>query len=321
MKTRFGPTRLVVIRSGKYDYGEIDLTEPVHLVGPNNVGKTSLIALLQLLYVDSQTHMTFSRPLDESKRYYFPDTDSYVLFEVLTPTGFQVVGAHGLGKVKRNDFVRFAYQGRFDVADYLDEQRRVREAAEVKLRLTKHDYIELQPRHLRAALTGIGDNRGVHLGLVPLDQRDQYERFRAVFQHLLRLAQIRQAELKGLLLEIYRNEFRQHSVDLGREVAEQLQIIRTNQDKIRSLKTLQPEVERLLKAVQERDAARGPLTGLWGHLSLAAAGKKQELAWQLTTLEEREKKLGSEVIGAEDEYARSRDEKSPPAQAIRPAGR
>jgi len=310
MKTRFGPTRLVVIRSGKYDYGEIDLTEPVHLVGPNNVGKTSLIALLQLLYVDSQTHMTFSRPLDESKRYYFPDTDSYVLFEVLTPTGFQVVGAHGLGKVKRNDFVRFAYQGRFDVADYLDEERRVREAADVKLRLSEHDYIELQPRHLRAALTGIGDNRGVHLGLVPLDQRDQYERFRAVFQHLLRLAQIRQAELKGLLLEIYRNEFRQHSVDLGREVAEQLHIIRTNQDKIRRLKTLQPEVERLLKAVQERDAARGPLPGLWGHLSLAAAEKKQELARQLAALEEREQLLGGEVARAEDEYARCRDEKS-----------
>jgi len=278
MSTHIGPVRLIVIRSGKYDFGEIDLTAPVHMVGPNNVGKTSLIALLQLLYVDSQNHMSFSRPLDESKRYYFPGTDSYVLFEVLTPTGFQVVGAHGLGKVRRNDFERFAYQGRFDPDDFLDRDRRVRGDQEVRSRLAPRGYVVLEPKHLRAALTGLGDAKGVHLGLVPLRHRDQYGRFRALFQHLLRLAQIRQAELKSLLLEIYRGSFRQQTIDLGREVKDQLQIIRQSQQDVRELKALQPDVERLLKAVTARDQARAPLGTLWQQLGSAASEREQELS-------------------------------------------
>lgn len=294
MNTVIGPTRLVVIRSGKYDYGEIDLTAPVHLVGPNNVGKTSLIALLQLLYVDNQNQMSFSRPLDESKRYYFPDTSSYVLFEVLTPTGFWVLGAHGLGKVKRNDFERFAYQGRFDADDFLDQERRVREVDEVRRRLAPRGFTTLEPKHLQAALTGIGDGKGVHLGLVPLRDRNQYDRFRALFQHLLRLAQIRQAELKALLLEIYKGQFRQPSIELGREVAEQLRIIRKSQGEVRDLKALQPTVKRLLEAAAARDAARAPLPALWRQLGTAAADEERVLTDALSTLDRERSDLSAQ---------------------------
>jgi hypothetical protein len=283
--TRIGPTRLVVIRCGKYDYGEIDLTAPVHLVGPNNVGKTSLIALLQLLYVDDQRHMAFSRPLDESKRYYFPDTGSWVLFETLTPTGFQVVGAHGLGKVRRNDFERFVYQGRFDAQDFLDPDRRVRDHDDVRARLAPRGYALLEPRHLQAALTGLGESRGVHLGLVPLRDRDQYRRFRTLFQHLLRLAQIRQTELKALLLEIYRGRFRQPEIELGKEVAEQLRIVRKNQEEVRRLRDLQPTVEHLLAAVSARDQARAPLPALWRTLGQAATDREASLAANLQALD------------------------------------
>ncbi len=47
-----GPIRLVLLHSGKYDYAEVEIDVPLHLVGPNNVGKTSLIAALQFLYID-----------------------------------------------------------------------------------------------------------------------------------------------------------------------------------------------------------------------------------------------------------------------------
>src|SRR5450631_1949773 len=116
-----GPTRLIFLNSGKYDYGEVELVRPLHLVGPNNVGKTSLIAALQFLYIDHQRYMHFSRDMDDTRRYYFPDPNSYILFECLTPTGYQVVGVQGLGPLKRYDFRRFSYQGKFDIADFLDE--------------------------------------------------------------------------------------------------------------------------------------------------------------------------------------------------------
>ncbi len=292
MTTHAGPTRLIVIRSGKYDYGEIDLTAPVHLVGPNNVGKTSLIALLQLLYVDDQRHMAFSRPLEESRRYYFPDTASYVLFELLTPTGYQVVGAHGLGPVKRHDFERFAYQGTFEAEDFLDADRRVRENADVRLRLAGRGYVELQPKHLRAALTGLGHAREVNLGLVPLRRRDHYPRFRTVFQSLLRLAQIRQDELKTLLLDLYRGDFRQLEIVLAQDMAENLRIIRKGQAEVQQLRELSGQVDQLRELVAARDAARRPLPGMWDHLGRAAAALGEQLATRAAAIAAEQERLG-----------------------------
>ena len=194
-----GPSRMVLLRAGKYDYGEVELINPLHLVGPNNIGKTSLIAVLQFLYIDDQRNMHFSREMAETRKYYFPDQNSYLLFECLTPGGYHVVGVQGLGPIRSYEFQRFAYQGQYDPDDYLDEERRIRPREEVQHRLAVKDFRLLEPRQLRAALTGIGDNRGVNLGLVPIRQRDHYERFRAVFGNLLRLAHLRQDELKQFL--------------------------------------------------------------------------------------------------------------------------
>jgi len=52
MSAGVGPRRLILIRSAGYDYAELELDEAVHLVAPNNAGKTSLIAALQFLYID-----------------------------------------------------------------------------------------------------------------------------------------------------------------------------------------------------------------------------------------------------------------------------
>ena len=126
MSLRCGPSKIVALHCGKFSFAEIELDSPVHLIGPNNVGKTSLIALLQFLYLDDQRHMHFSREMAETRRYYFPEKYSYALFECLTPTGFQVLGVRGLGPVRQYEFERFVYNGRLELADYLDETRRPR---------------------------------------------------------------------------------------------------------------------------------------------------------------------------------------------------
>ncbi len=294
MSSHIGPTRLIAIRSGKYDYGEIDLTEPVHLVGPNNVGKTSLIALLQLLYVDSQNHMSFSRPMDESKRYYFPDTSSYVLFEVLTPTGYQVLGVHGLGKIKRNDFERFSYQGKFDRADFLDENRMVRENKEIRARLVDRQYTSLEPKHLRAALTGLGNNKGVNLGLVPLRHRDHYPRFRTVFQYLLKLSQLRQKELKNLLLDLYRGDFRQLEIVLAKDMSENLHIIRKGQAEISKLTELRPGVVKLVEYASTRGKIRRTMPSIWSDLGRASTLLSIKLSTEAKTLAKEQQEAGRE---------------------------
>lgn len=89
----YGPRRLILINAATFSYAEVDLTQPLHLVGPNNIGKTTLVNVLQVLYIDRASHMVFpGYRWAETKRHYFPGRRSYVLFECHTPTGRQVVG-------------------------------------------------------------------------------------------------------------------------------------------------------------------------------------------------------------------------------------
>ena len=303
--TIVGPTKLVLLKAGKYEYAEVELIRPLHLLGPNNVGKTSLIATLQFLYIDDQRQMHFSREMDETRRYYFPDRHSYILFECLTPTGYQVVGVQGLGPLKQYGFQRFTYRGNFDPADYIDEERIPRSEEALRSRLADRDYRLLEPRHLQAALTGIGDGRGVHLGLVPIRNRDQYGRFRRVFCNLLRLAHLSQEELKRFLFDIYYTEFQQRVIDLEQGgYASQYDKVRKGAKELQDLQSIAEDARRLLRLAGERDGLRRDLPGLWRSLTEAYAGAESAARRQRAEGEERQM-----ILAAEDaETARRRHE-------------
>jgi len=273
-----GPTRLIILNSGKYDYGEVELVRPLHLVGPNNVGKTSLIAALQFLYIDDQRYMHFSRDMDDTRRYYFPDPNSYILFECLTPTGYRVVGVQGLGPLKRYEFRRFSYQGKFDITDFLDEANKLRQEDEIRGLLADRDYRKLEPNQLKAALTGSGDNNGVHLGLVTTRDSDAYRRFRRVFSNLLRLAHLSQEDLKRFLYEIYESEFKQKSIDLETGYSSQFEKVKRLADEVRGLQAVADDIRRALLLAAERDEVRGNLPLLFAHIGRMWEEIRVELA-------------------------------------------
>ncbi len=284
MSMRCGPYRIIVLHCGKFDYAEVEIDTPVHLVGPNNVGKTSLIALLQFLYLDDQRQMQFSRDMPETRRYYFPEKYSYALFECLTPSGFQVVGVHGLGPVRQHEFERFVYTGRIDLADYLDDERRPREPEDSFARLAVKGFKRLEPRHLRAAITGQGDGRDVYLGLVPARHGSTYDRFRKVFGNILRLAHIRQDELKQLLLDIYSNDFQQMEIDLAKHYAAGFSQVRRDSHDVQDLKLLQADIERLLRHLERRNHAREIIPALWDAIGKAFKAQQAEFSRQETAL-------------------------------------
>ncbi len=287
MSTRWGPYRIVALHCGKFDYAEVEIDVPVHLIGPNNVGKTSLIALLQFLYLDDQRQMQFSRDMAETRRYYFPEKYSYALFECLTPGGFQVVGVHGLGPVRQHEFERFVYTGRIDLADFLDDERRMREPEDTQARLAVKGFKRMEPRNLRAAITGVGDGRDVYLGLVPARHGSTYDRFRKVFGNILRLSHIRQDELKQLLLDIYRHEFQQpDGIDLARNYATGFEKVRRDSNEVQELKLLQADIERLLRHLERRDRAREAIPALWQAIGQSFMARKAEFDRQEAALQE-----------------------------------
>ena len=173
-------------------------------------------------------------------------------------------GLHGLGAARQYEFERFAYRGRFEKEDYLHQDRRIREADDVKAQLADKRFVKLEPQHLRAALSGVGDDRDVRLGLVPLRDRRQYDRFRFLFCNLLRLALLRQDELKELLVEIYRNEFQQMEIDLSVEYRERFNRLKRDAQAVNDLRWIEKDVARLLEIVASATPRAEPCRSLGG---------------------------------------------------------
>ncbi|OQW91983.1 MAG: hypothetical protein BWK78_03025 [Thiotrichaceae bacterium IS1] len=288
-----GPIRLILIRVGKFDYAEVDLERPLHLIGPNNVGKTSLIDTLQFLYIDDlkKTHFSFS--LEETLRYYFPDQYSYVLFECLTPTGIMVMGIQGLGPIKQYQIQRFAYHGGFEPEDFYEHQV-VREPDDIAAKLVAREYTKLEPKHLRAALTGSGENKGIHLGLVPLRQPDDYSHFRSIFRNLLRLTHIRNDELKELLVETCPVQLQQVRIDLSQGYPEQLKIIQKHSRELKALKEIELPAKQLFEKAEERDKLRALIPDLWLALNAAYAREESKFEEERKAQTEYKEKLKSE---------------------------
>jgi predicted ATP-binding protein involved in virulence len=64
--------KIGIINSGMFDTLNLNFdVAAVHLVGANNVGKTSLIALIQFLFFPSINEMTFIKSTGESMNFYF----------------------------------------------------------------------------------------------------------------------------------------------------------------------------------------------------------------------------------------------------------
>src|SRR5258706_15603012 len=197
-----GPQRLVLIRSGRYEYAEVDLAGALQIVGPNNTGKTTLINTLQFLYLDDRRHMDFgSYTAEQTREFYFPNQYSYILFECLGATGLSVVGWRGKTKRSGGDPERFFYSGPFAASDFLDHKNQVREPREVNARLGLKQFRVIKSAHeqrelLLPPLTG--EARG--LGIVALRDRDKYHHFRETLKNLLTLSAITQDQMRDHLL-------------------------------------------------------------------------------------------------------------------------
>jgi len=258
-----GPTRLVLLRSGGYDYADLELHSPVHLVAANNVGKTTLIAALQFLYIDDAQEMYFSHEWSETRKHYFPKLGSAILFECMTPTGFQVFGLRGLGPVQGYEYERFVYAGPYLRDDFVDGQTIRAWDDDVVHRIVGRSLRILEPRDLRTSLLGSGDAKGPYLGLVPLKRSGNYNSFRFLFRNLLRLSKIEQKHLKRLFIDITRPRLRQVKLDLRRDYATLFAQVARQSDDVAALRRVVPLMKDLLECHAKRDFVRSQLVRLW----------------------------------------------------------
>jgi DNA repair exonuclease SbcCD ATPase subunit len=265
---QLGPTKLIAIRSGSYDYAEVDLATSIQLVGPNNAGKTTLINTLQFLYLDNRNQMAFGDHDTEATRaYYFPDQYSYLLFECLGPKGSYVLGWRGQSKANGGDPVRFTYDGEYVVSDYLDEHNVALDTKAVLAKLSARNYRELKDAaaHREAILVATkGESNG--LGVVHLTEAERYAHFKEVLKNLLSLRSIDQHEMKRSLLMLAGLPPGKPALEANRLMTEDFERIRDRRLKLNTLKSERERLERYIDMSDGRFALEARLAFVYADL-------------------------------------------------------
>lgn len=302
-----GPKRIILIRAGRYDYAEVLLGQSAHLVGKNNAGKTSLIATLQMLYVAGFNEMSFSRPWDETRRYYFRLDTSTILFETLTSDGrFVTVGLRGKGQLGAFQVDRFAFEGAYRKEDFVDGELRVRPFDEVKKRIVADRFFkELEPNEIRLALIGELNIRQLNMGIVPLRDVGRYSDFVYLFKNLLRLTDLSQKDIKETFLTVYRHGIRNAiEVDLHREYNDAYSALMVEKAKLASVRQVALIANHLKTEQQKRIRASRDLPALYAAVVGAKARQMKALLDGIEIDRERLQAVEAAALAAKSEWQR-----------------
>lgn len=289
-----GPHKLILIRAGRYDYAEVELSGSLQIVGPNNTGKTTLINTLQFLYLDDRRHMDFGHSPEETRDYYFPNQYSYVLFECLGARGKFVLGWRGQSKAAGGEPERFHYEGPYHSADFLAEQDQVREPKAISARLSDRNYTALKSaQDHRELLLQPTKGEGHGTGVVALRDNDKYPHFRETLKNLLCLSTITQNQMRDRLLMLAGLPTEKYALDVRELFGEDYERILQLKHKLVRFKKHQGQVELLVDTCARRDTLRGELIYRWSDLR----AKREAFEQAHTAKVEELKKNALEAMG------------------------
>lgn len=220
---RYGFQRLALLNSAGYQRAELPLDAAVSLIAPNNTGKTSLINALQFLLIIDKRRMDFgAHEVDSSRRFYFPHNSAYILLEVALPTtGTVVLGC--VGKGVSHDYEYFAYRGELDLEHYRLPNGSTVPQPELRDHMLQFGQLvyAYSPSEFADALYGgrrhkRQDNEP-DFTVFKLEQVSNAAIFQRVLTRTLRLDRLNSAEVKTYLLEIFRNDLPDASIDFKAE--------------------------------------------------------------------------------------------------------
>lgn len=220
---RYGFQRLALLNSAGYQRAELPLDAAVSLIAPNNTGKTSLINALQFLLIIDKRRMDFgAHDVDASRRFYFPHNAAYILLEVALPTtGTVVLGC--VGKGVSHDYEYFAFRGELDLEHFRLPDGNTVPQPQLREHMVQFGQLVHSYSASEFADALYGGRRHKRQDTEPdftvfkLDQVSNAATFQRVLTRTLRLDRLNSTDVKAYLLEIFRQDLPDASIDFKAE--------------------------------------------------------------------------------------------------------
>ena len=263
---QYGFQKLVLLNSAGYSRAELPLDDSVSIIAPNNTGKTSLINALQFLLILDKRHMEFgAHDFEKSRRFYFPSNNSYILLEVLLPSGMAVIGC--VGKGLSHDYEYFAYQGSLVIEDYREDNGNLLPQPKLITRLLEcGKSAKIYPQaDLRALLYGNRQKQRADdqdLTIFPLEFSSQAATYQRILTRTLRLDRLDSREVKNYLLEIFKNDLQDRSVDFKSEWDKSFADVNYDKSQFDAVTRNKTLIANMEQQQQNRRALRGKII-LW----------------------------------------------------------
>jgi len=251
-------TSLTILNSKVYGKAEIRLNDcdSLQLVGPNNIGKSTLIYALNFLFIIDGNKMTFSgqrRGDKETLHHYFPNhNQSYIVFEIFKKSYYCIL-------VKRNsdsELEYFKFNSEYKEEYFVGSDKRLLKFDEVQAALAERGVEFEQFKDKREVFNTVYQRGRRNNGVVWLEDTVKTEglsnNFSRIYRYLINTKLITNKNLKEALIiaDNRENEMLNFSQKNKKDIVD----LRKINNEIRNLKSVKNEFDDFREVVSQYNA-------------------------------------------------------------------
>lgn len=251
-------TRVIILNSKVYGKAEIRLDDcdSLQLVGPNNIGKSTLIYALNFLFIIDGQKMSFSgnRKGDkETIHHYFPNhNQSFIVFEVFKKSYYSII-------VKRDsdsNLEYYKFDSEYKEEFFVDTDKRLLKFEEVKEKIAASGLALEQFKDKREVFQFVYQRGKRNNGVVWLDDSVRSEgisnNFSRIYRYLINTKLITNKNLKEALIVADNRE--NETLNFSQKNKKDINDLKRVNNEIRNLKSVKNEFDEFRELVSQYNA-------------------------------------------------------------------
>lgn len=251
-------TRLIVLNSKVYGKAELRLDDcdSLQLVGPNNIGKSTLIYALNFLFIIDGQKMSFSgnRKGDkETIHHYFPNhNQSFIVFEVFKKSYYSII----VKRDSESNLEYYRFESEYKEEYFVGEEKRLLKFEEVKEKIAAAGLALEQFKDKREVFQFVYQRGKRNNAVVWLDDSVRSEgisnNFSRIYRYLINTKLITNKNLKEALIIADNRE--NETLNFSQKNKKDINDLKRVNNEIRNLKSVKNEFDEFRELVSQYNA-------------------------------------------------------------------